>query len=138
MNVIQRIGLWFCSLLLGVSIFSVFFGGAALVVFRVAMMFAFPVAVLYLPVVVALRNAEQERIWTILISGLLVGPASLAVWGLILQAKGRDAHMVWIGDGIDWGVVPCMPLAAVVELLTIALYVAGLKIVRCHAKPALK
>jgi AbrB family looped-hinge helix DNA binding protein len=124
-NPFWRIGLWFVCLLLAVTIFSVFFGSGFLVVFQVTMMFALPVAVFYLPVVVTLKDAE--RVWTILISGLMIGPLVSVLWGIILQLRGGNPHMVWIGDGIDWGVVPCMAPAAAVGVVTTALYIAGLK-----------
>ena len=35
---------------------------------------------------------------TILISGILLGPAALALWGLILQLRGDDPNTIWQGD----------------------------------------
>jgi hypothetical protein len=59
------------------------------------MIFALPFWCLYLPFVIALKDAEQRRIWTILFSGILIGPASVAVWCLILQIRGGDLHKIW-------------------------------------------
>ena len=140
-NTFRRIGLWFGSLLVAVTLFSLlfclFFGrggfrriGPVFLVFRVAMMFALPVWCLYLPLVIALKDAEGRRIWTILVSGILIGPASLALWGLILLLRGGDPHMIWYGDpllctlgGIEAGMV----FALIVGFLTTSSYVLALK-----------
>ena len=55
----------------------------------VTMTLALPIWCLYLPFVIALKDAEEWRIWIILFSGILIGPASLASWGLILQLARR-------------------------------------------------
>jgi hypothetical protein len=69
-----RIGLRFSSLLVAGLLFSVLcsliFGGAGSIflVFRVTMTFALPVACLYLPVLIALRNTEEQRMPIILLA----------------------------------------------------------------------
>jgi hypothetical protein len=96
MNTARRIGLWFGSLLVSVTLFSficslLFSGpgffrlGTVLFIFRVTMIFALPVWCLYLHFVIALKDAEERRIWTILVSGALIGPTSLVLWGVMLQ-----------------------------------------------------
>jgi len=95
------------------------------------MTFAFPVWCLYLPFVLALRDAEGSRIRTILVSGLLIGPVSLALWGLILQLRGGDPHLIWHGDpllGVLGGVAAMMIFALIVGFLTAFSYVIALKL----------
>jgi hypothetical protein len=69
------------SATLFVLLFSVLFPAwSIIVILRVTMIFAFPFWYLYLPFVIALKDAEERRIWIILLSGTLIGPASLALW----------------------------------------------------------
>jgi hypothetical protein len=125
----KRIVLWFGSLLLSVTLFSLSWVGLAVVVFRATMIFAFPVACLYVPFVLAFKDAEGRRIWTILFSGILLGPASLALWGLILQLRGDDPHTIWQGDPlIGMGGISAMIFALIVGSLTTFLYVIALKV----------
>ena len=142
MNVLRRIGLWFISLLLAVVLFSLsfsfFFGtpssfsfwsGPILPVIRVTMMFALPVWCLYLPVIVAVKNAEQRRIWTLLWSGSLIGPVSLALWCLILLLRGDDPHTIWYGDPLlGIGGILSIVFAFIVGFLTTSFYVLALKL----------
>ncbi len=134
MNAWRRIGLWFGSLLLGVMLFSLLYGlftsqvDAFFLIARITMMLALPVWFLYLPFVLAIKDAEGRRMWTVLVSGTLIGPAYLGLWGLVLQLKGGDAHEIWIGNGIDGGYGPDMISALVVGLLTTGFYVIGLKV----------
>lgn len=105
MNTAYRIGLLFSSLLLGVALFSVFFcltarqTGAILFILKITMIFALPVCVVCLPLVLALKDAEEGRVWGILLSGILTGPAALIVLAFILQLKGRS--IVLNGNGQD-------------------------------------
>src|SRR5215469_8775817 len=97
MNALRRVGLSLGCLLFSVTLFSLLFillfgAGAVPFVFRVAIMVAIPVWCLYLPFVIALKGAEGWRIWIILLSGILIGPTSLALWGLTLQLRGGDPH----------------------------------------------
>jgi hypothetical protein len=144
MNTLRRIGLWFGSLLVSVTLFSLlvtlhfsgpgfFRAGSVLLTFRVTMIFAFPVWCLYLPFVIALKDAEERRGWTILFSGLLIGPASLALWGLILQLRGGDPHKIWHGDPLAFGLNGAMLFALIVGFLTTSFYVIALKVL--HRRP---
>jgi len=47
--------------------------------FRFTIIFALPVGLLYLPVVIALRDAKHPRNWTLLVSATVIGPICLAV-----------------------------------------------------------
>jgi len=106
MNTLRRIGLWFGSVLLSVTLVSQLlallfhwggpFSGPFFDIFRVAGMMAFPVACLYLPFVIALQDAEERRVWTILSSGILIGPASLLLWCIIAQLWSSDPNL-WEG-----------------------------------------
>jgi hypothetical protein len=139
-----RMGLSLVCLLLGDALFSLLFalwgtiaGSAsvslALPVFRVSLHFALPVWCVWLPVVIATKDAEGRKIWTILLSGILVGPASLAVWALILLLRGADQQTVWYGDpllGVLGGGIALMIFASIVGLLTSSLYAMALKILQ--------
>jgi hypothetical protein len=134
MNLLTRIGLWFGCLLLAVGLFSVLFirffspGGEVMFIFRITMMFAFPVWLLYLPITIKLRDVEDNRIWIILASGILIGPLALTIWCLILQLFGGGAHAIWHGDDLAPSTVACMIFASVVGFLTTLLYGIALKI----------
>ena len=129
MEVWKRIGLWFGCFLLSVILFSIFLGrlGGAILVFRVTMIFALPVSFLYLPFVIALKDGEEGRTKILLIGGILIGPVCLALWGLTLQLRGGNPHMIWIGDGLDQGVASAAVCALIVGSMTSGCYVAALK-----------
>lgn len=141
-NTSRRIGLWLCSLIVSVTLFSLIFSLSitsassfrvelVLIVFRVTMMFALPAWCLYLPFVIAFKDAEGRRIWTILVSGILIGPVSLGLWGLILLLRGGDPHAIWYGDpllGVAGGIGAGMVFALIVGFLAISLYVSALRI----------
>ena len=99
MNALVRIGLWLASLLVAVLLFcllaSLIFGGADSIIpiFRVTMTFALPVGCLYLPFVIVLKKAEHRSL--ILLSGTLIGPVCIALWGLFLQLRGDDTRTIW-------------------------------------------
>jgi hypothetical protein len=140
MNAVKRIGLWLGSLLLSVILFSllldlllsgqgIFHAATALLIFRVTMTFALPVWCLYLPLVIALKDAEGQRIRTILFSGTLIGPVSMALWAFILQLRGGDSHQIWHGDPlIGMGGIATIIFALTVGFLTTSLYVIALKL----------
>lgn len=136
MNALRRVGLSLGCLLLSVTLFSLLFSlpfGAGVVplVFRVAIVFAIPVWCLYLPFVIALKDAEGWRIWIILLSGILIGPTSLALWGLTLQLRGGDPHNIWQGDPlIGLGGIAAMIFAAIVGFLTTSFYLIALRVLR--------
>ncbi len=136
MNTLRRIGLWFGSLLFSVTLFSVLFTGGRAVIFRVTMMFALPAWCLYLPFVIALKDAEQGRIWIILFSGILIGPASLILWGLIPQLRGGDPVAIWQGDPLIGGTALVMICALMVGFLTTCVYVIALKVLYRRSRRA--
>ena len=149
MSVARRMGLWFGSLLLGITLFSLlmtlspsgvsqsFQVGAVLLVFRITMTFAFPAWCLYLPFVMALQDAEERRGWTLLVSGILIGPASLVLWGLILQVRGGDPQKIWHGNPPGFGMNGAMIFALIVGFLTTSCYVIALKVLH-HRSTATK
>jgi hypothetical protein len=152
----RRIGLWLCAFLISVILFSLLCCLASLfrsfsvvfqftamlqsflVVLKVTTILALPVWLLCLPFVVLFKDAEQRRPWIMVMSGTLIGPACLIILGLILQLAGRDAHMIWQGDGIDLGIVPSIPFALGLGFLSASLYVIGLRVIsrRSTATPA--
>jgi hypothetical protein len=128
-----RVGTWFCSLLFAVGLFSLLVSRGASVqsatfVFKVTMVFALPVSLLCLPVVFFIKSTGKRQVWILLAVGLLIGPVCLAVWGLILQLRSTNAQIIWQGDGESPGVVGAMLCAAIVGLLTTAVYTAILKL----------
>jgi hypothetical protein len=138
MNALMRVGLWLSSLLLAVAVFSLIFcllqsvrfsSGSVFLIFRVTLLFAFPIWCVSVPLVTALKDAEERRIWTILLRGSLIGPAAVALWCLILQLRGAAADMLWQGDpligiGGSVGIV----LASIVGFLATSFYVIALKV----------
>lgn len=90
------------------------------------MIFAFPVSLLYLPAVISIKDAKNERFWQLLVSGILIGPISMALWGLILTFRGADPRLLWqgeLGPGLGAGLV----FALIVGSLTITLYLIALR-----------
>jgi hypothetical protein len=133
-DALGRIGLWFSSLLVAVLLFSLLFSlifggvGSISLIFRIAMTFALPVACLYVPVLIALRNMEERRMRIILLGGILIGPASMAIWGLVLEWRGGDWHSIWLGDPLAGaGGFVALLFALIVGSLTTVLYILGLK-----------
>jgi hypothetical protein len=135
-DTLRRIGLWFVCLPMAVALFSLLFtllfNRAAFTfsivpIFQPIMMFALPVWCLYLPWVIALKDAEGRRIWTILFSGSLIGPASVFLWCFILQIFGNNA---WRADPLTGiGGVSGMIFAFIVGFFMTCLYVIALKVV---------
>jgi hypothetical protein len=111
-------------------------GRAVLLIFRITMTFAFPAWCLYLPFVMALQDAAARRIWTLLVSGILIGPASLVLWGLILQVRGGDPQKIWHSDPLAFGMGWAMIFALIVGLLTTSCYVIALKFLHHHSTAA--
>ena len=141
MNTLKRLGLWFGSLTLSATfflLFSVLFRAwSVIVILRVTMVLGFPVWCLYLPFVIALKDAEERRIWITLLSGTLIGPASLALWGLMLQLRGGDPHEIWYGDPlIGLGGFAAMIFAFIVGFVTTSFYVIALRIVHRRSAAA--
>ena len=132
-----RVGLWFGSLVFSVLVFSFLFdlmvnrgpsGGAIFVIFRATMIFAFPVSCLCLPLVIIFgEEAWRKRI--ILLSVILIGPASLALLGVVQQARGGDPERIWRVDPLlGFGLDASMVFALIVGFLTAFVYRAALRI----------
>jgi hypothetical protein len=94
------------------------------------MMCALPVWFLYLPVVIAVRNAEGRKIWILLLSGSLIGPLVVSLWSLLLQLRSFSHETIWLdhpalaalGDG-----AASMIFSLVVGLLTASFYIVALR-----------
>jgi hypothetical protein len=123
-------------LLIAVALFSLLFIfimggrltlGAVVWVYRITMTFALPVWFLYIPFIMRLKDAEDRRIWIILVSGILIGPLALTVWCLILQLRGGDARDIWQGDPLAPSTAACMIFASVVGFLATAIYGISMK-----------
>jgi hypothetical protein len=103
----------------------------AIPVFRIAMIVALPAWCIWLPIVIATKDAEGQNTWTILWSGILVGPASIALRSLILLLRGANQQTFWHGDPLLGNLgsgIACMILALIVGLFTSFFYVAALKV----------
>jgi hypothetical protein len=126
----RNIGLWFLSVLLSVGLFSlVLYGpGSAAFVFRITMKFALPVACLYLPLVITQKDAEEGRMRVIAGSGIVIGPAVMALWGLILVALGKP-HVIEGDPLAPIGLVAVLVMAFIVGSLTTILYITALKLI---------
>ena len=128
MKTFSRIGLSFGCKLLSIALYSLMGilsapHGAHLRtvvdVFPVTLLFAFPVWLLSLPLVVALRDAERWRGWVILITGVSLGPAFLLIWSLAAQSSG--GRLTWEREGFF------LISALMVSFLTTLFYVLTLK-----------
>lgn len=133
-NTLKRTCLWIGSLFLSVTFFSLLFGllqsnlSTAPVIFRVTMLLALPVWCLYLPFVILIKDAEQQRSWVLLVSGILIGPATIACVALVSQLRGSDVDTIWKGDPLTGlGAGSGMIFASVVGLITTVIYVIALK-----------
>jgi hypothetical protein len=133
----RRIGLWFVSLLVAVTLFSLLLSlwwtiagsakiGVALSIFRITMMCALPVWCLCLPVVMMVKEAAGWSVWTILLIGTLMGPLLIGLWFLVLQVGGANQQAIWQGDPLmGWAGsgIAGMIFALIVGLLTSCFYV---------------
>jgi hypothetical protein len=139
---LTRVGLWFGSVLVSIAVFSLVWsivfnsggalilsGGALILVFRVTSMFALPVACLYLPVVLLLKDAEERRGRFLFLSATLVGPAADVLLCLLLQLRGGNVERIWKGDPlIGLGGIMVGFYALFVGFLTACCYDAALKL----------
>jgi hypothetical protein len=138
LGTLERVFLWLGSLFLAVCLFSLLLSQGASVeavvfIFKYTMIYALPVWFLYLPLVVLLKDADERRGWILLATGFLIGPACMALLGLILQVRGENAHIVWQGDGEAPGAVGCMISASIVGFVTTGLYVTSMKLLSRRA-----
>jgi hypothetical protein len=125
----RNIGLWFLSVLFSVSLFSLAFSGPFARDFVITMKFALPVACLYLPIAIMQRDAEGWRkVLVIAGSGIVIGPAAMAVLGLILVLLGKP-HVVEGDPLAPVGLVAILIFAFIVGTLTTILYITALKLV---------
>jgi hypothetical protein len=138
----MRVVLWFVSLLTAVACFSVFLSlwlttaesakaGLIVPIFRMTMMCALPIWCLCLPLVIAMKNTEGWRMWTILLTGSLLGPLLVGLWFLLLELGGASQPMVWQGDPqLGWAgrSIAGMFFALIVGLLTTSTYLIAIKL----------
>jgi hypothetical protein len=131
-----RICLWLVSLLIADAGFSLFFGFFSFEVFAayfvVTLLIAWPAWCLYLPFVIAFKDAEGRRIWILASVGVLIGPLSLLLWDAIDRLQGVKARMLGMDPLHSMGGVSIV-LALAAGSLTTCAYVYGLKIQHNHA-----
>jgi hypothetical protein len=127
-NTITRIVLWFAALLLAALLFSAWLsrGLPNLDIVRFTLIFALPAWLLYLPLVFAYSRAAGDALRVLLVVGFLIGPASIAVWSVILPSHGRtDPEVGGLGEMIVSG--------AIVGSLTTIFYVSALRLLQMRA-----
>ena len=107
LNTWGSVGLWFILLILSVTITSLLLGGVKgfALIFYFTMLFAFPIWCLCVPIVIALKDAEESSILIILFNGILIGPASLALWCLGVQLSGGEVRMEFARTTLSWEAV---------------------------------
>ena len=133
----MRIVLWGVSLLVSVLLFSAFLshGWPNQLFIQATLTFALPAWLLYLPLVVTYYGTNPRQYWILLITGVLIGPLSMAAWGAILLLRGESAHAVWAGDPEAGGMASNMLWSMIVGSLTTIFYVTALKLVRSSFRP---
>jgi hypothetical protein len=140
MSAPRRVGLWFIALLLAFAVFSLLFCllpsvgrlslGTLTGVFVASLLYALPVACLYLPIVIGLKDAEEHRIWIILCGGMLIGPVLIALWCFVLQWRGEDSYTVLHGDPLlGIGGLAVMVFSAIVGSFTALVYAIALRVI---------
>ena len=146
----RRIGMWFVCLLAADALFSLLLSlfvdsvgldklWFVLPIFRVTMMCALPIWCLCLPIVIAMKDADGWKLWTILLSGSLIGPLLVGLWFLLLQIGGANPQTLWQGGPLTgWAAssVAGMFFAFVVGLLTSSFYLVALKRLHPRSMPA--
>jgi len=128
MRAISRILLSFCSLLLAVGIFSIWLGSMESwqFIFRVAMIFAFPVWLINLPFLLLLKNVDRHHGWVVPALGALIGPACLTLWCAILVLRGNTWASLWQGDPEAGGLESALIFASLIGLSTNSFYTVAL------------
>jgi hypothetical protein len=146
----RRVGMWFVCLLVSVALFSLLLSlfvdsvgldqlWSVLPIFRVTLMCALPIWCLCLPLVMAIKDAEGWKIWTILLSGSLIGPLLVGLWFLLLQIGGANPQMLWRrGPLTGWAAsgIAGMSFAFVVGFLTSSFYLMAFKILHRRSMAA--
>lgn len=128
-----RICLWLVSFLLADVCFSLFFGFFYIEVvwayFFITLLIAWPAWCLFLPVVIAFKDAEKWRLWAILTTGILVGPLSLVLWDEVARLhRDLNAPVLGLRDPLNALGEIGLVFAFVVGSLATCAYVYGLKI----------
>jgi hypothetical protein len=96
--------------------------------------FVLPAWLLYLPLILKLKDIENRRFWILLGSGILLGPAVLALWLGISVARGESPSAVWQGDPLGPSTVVLIVLSAVLTFAVAAVYAASPRLL--HARRA--
>ena len=154
MDGFRRIGLSLAALLLSSAVWSlisnvqfpflyIFIGSfpfefhhrSFIYLFFLIVKVSLPIWFLYLPFVLALKDAEERRLWTTLASGILIGPVCLAICGLILELRAEDAYQIWRAPILGFGVSQSIPFAFAMGFVTTGLYVIGLKLIHQRNTP---
>ena len=134
LNTFTRILLWLASLLLSALLFSVFadrgIPQAIRFIFQFTLFFAMPAWLLYLPVLVKFPGVTRRQLWILAIAGILIGPASLIAWNIILPSPAQSTHSFSVGDVVWRGRGLMMMQAAIVGSLTTVFYLAALRLLQ--------
>lgn len=143
-SALGRAGLWLCALFLAIALFCVAIGSlsgsneAFLLFFRITTIYALPVGCLFLPIVIVFGNLESRRsLRLFLLSGILVGPISMAILMLFFELKGEDPQRIWHGDPLTGiGGFTTMLFALFVGSATTILYLLGLRTILRSMNPS--
>jgi hypothetical protein len=137
MRAIPRILLSFCSLLLAVTIFSAILGtrGSVPFIFGVAILFAFPVWLINLPILFLLKNVSRRYAWMVPALGALIGPVCLMLWCGMLVFRGSNWSSLWNGDPEAGGLGSALICASLIGLGTNSFYAVALRLLKRPGGP---
>lgn len=129
-----RAALWSACCLLLAAISCLLFGkaGSLDVGLRFTLVFVLPAWLLYLPVILKLKDAGNHRLWIILGSGPLLGPAVLALWFGVSITRGESPSALWQGDPLGPGTPILIFGSAIFTFVIAAIYGASLRLL--HAR----
>ncbi len=134
MRAILRILLSLCSMLLAVAIFSLVLGRLESwpFIFEITMIFAFPVWIINISILLLLKNVGLHQRWIFPAIGVLIGPACLTLWCAILVLRGSNWANLWNGDPGAGGLESSLIFASLIGLCTNSFYTVALILRKRH------
>ncbi len=128
-DTLQRVALWFGCCCLVLLFFLVFLGANGLLdsAVKIGELFVLPMGLLYLPVVIALKDTGGKRLWVLLTTGTLLGPFTWICVSLLVWVYGPNGIGFWQSDPDVPGPAVFLALAAFLSLLLTAVYSALLR-----------
>ena len=128
MRAISRILLSLASLLLAVAIFSLVLGRLESwpFIFEITMIFAFPVRIINISILLLLKNVGLHQRWIIPALGAAIGPVCLTLLCSIGALNGRSWLRIWNGDPERGGLGSMLICSFLVGLATNSFYTLAL------------